>query len=103
MTKQILHLTLKKKWFDMILSGEKKEEYRDIKPFWNKMISHHIKIKGKYYHPTDVVICFSHVYTANRNQFMIECKGLAVREGKESWGAEPGKQYYVLILGEILS
>lgn len=31
---KILHLTLKKKWFDMIASGEKKEEYREIKPYW---------------------------------------------------------------------
>lgn len=29
-----LHLTLKKKWFDKITSGEKKEEYREIKPYW---------------------------------------------------------------------
>jgi hypothetical protein len=27
---KILHLTLNKKWFDMILLGEKKEEYREI-------------------------------------------------------------------------
>ena len=31
---RVLHLTLKKKWFDMILSGEKKEEYREIKSYW---------------------------------------------------------------------
>ena len=30
----ILNLVLKKKWFDMIASGEKKEEYREIKPYW---------------------------------------------------------------------
>lgn len=29
-----LHLTLKKKWFDLILSGDKKIEYRDYKPYW---------------------------------------------------------------------
>lgn len=29
-----LHLTLKKKWFDMIASGIKKEEYREIKQHW---------------------------------------------------------------------
>lgn len=29
-----LKLTLKKQWFDMILSGEKTEEYREIKEFW---------------------------------------------------------------------
>lgn len=29
-----LKLTLKKQWFDMILLGEKFEEYREIKPYW---------------------------------------------------------------------
>ena len=29
-----LHLTLKKKWYDMIASGEKKEEYREVKKYW---------------------------------------------------------------------
>lgn len=37
--KTILHLTLTKKWFDMILSGEKKEEYREIKGFWSKRLT----------------------------------------------------------------
>ncbi len=32
---KVLHLNLKKKWFDMIASGEKTEEYREIKPYWN--------------------------------------------------------------------
>lgn len=32
----MLTLPIKKKWFDMILSGEKKEEYRKIKPYWTK-------------------------------------------------------------------
>lgn len=31
---KILHLTLKKKWFDLIASGEKTREYRDDKPYW---------------------------------------------------------------------
>ena len=30
----MLVLPIKKKWFDMIKSGEKKEEYREIKPYW---------------------------------------------------------------------
>lgn len=34
MKPKVLHLTLKKKWFDMIASGEKVEEYREIKPYW---------------------------------------------------------------------
>lgn len=30
----MLILPIKKKWFDMILLGQKKEEYREIKPYW---------------------------------------------------------------------
>lgn len=29
-----LKLTIKKDWFDKIKSGEKTEEYREIKPYW---------------------------------------------------------------------
>ena len=29
-----LHLQLIKQWFGMVRYGEKKEEYRDIKPYW---------------------------------------------------------------------
>lgn len=34
----VLHLTLKRKWYDMIASGEKKEEYREEKPYWDVRI-----------------------------------------------------------------
>lgn len=30
----MLILPIKRKWFDMIKSEEKKEEYREIKPYW---------------------------------------------------------------------
>jgi len=33
-----LYLTLKKKWFDMIVSGVKKEEYRESKVYWLKRL-----------------------------------------------------------------
>ena len=36
--KKILHLTLMKKWFDLILEGKKKVEYREIKPYWTKRL-----------------------------------------------------------------
>lgn len=32
--KEVLILTVCKEWFDMIVSGEKTEEYRKIKPYW---------------------------------------------------------------------
>ena len=34
MKKKVLTLTVSKQWFDMIVSGKKNEEYREIKPYW---------------------------------------------------------------------
>lgn len=34
MEKKVLTLSVKKEWFDLIKAGEKREEYREIKPYW---------------------------------------------------------------------
>ena len=36
--KKILTLTIDKQWFDMVVSGKKKEEYRVIKGYWAKRL-----------------------------------------------------------------
>ena len=98
-----LHLNVKRKWYNMLLDGVKKEEYREIKPFWSRIFEGgKIKIKGKYYHPKDVVICFSNGYAKNRPQTRFYCEGLRVKTGKKEWGAEPNKQYYTLAVGDEL-
>ena len=33
-----LHLVLKRKWWDMIARGEKKEEYREVCEYWETRI-----------------------------------------------------------------
>ena len=39
MEKKILTITVSKQWFDMIVTGEKTEEYRAIKSYWiNRLI-----------------------------------------------------------------
>ena len=88
-----LHLTLKKKWFDMILSGEKTEEYREIKPYWTK------RFYSKKYH----YICFRNGYASNAPQFTIELKSITPSIGKPEWGAEANKKYFVLYLGKIIN
>ncbi len=35
---KILHLTLKKKWFDLIVSRKKTLEYREDKPYWRQRL-----------------------------------------------------------------
>ena len=87
-----LHLTLKKNWFYLILSGEKKEEYREIKPYWEK------RLIGKKY---DRII-FRNGYGDNVPWFAIELKGITQGTRKSEWGAEEGKLYFVLSLGEIV-
>lgn len=37
--KRILHLTLHRKWFDKIASGEKTTEYREAKSYWLNRIA----------------------------------------------------------------
>lgn len=37
-------LPIKRKWLDMIVSGEKKEEYREIKPYWTKRFENYYEI-----------------------------------------------------------
>ncbi|EKB58386.1 ASCH domain-containing protein [Bergeyella zoohelcum] len=86
---RILYLTLSKKWFDLIQSGEKKEEYREIKSYWEK------RLNDKHFD----CVCFKNGYSANAPQFTIELKGVEISEGREEWGAERGKKYFVLKLG----
>ena len=88
-----LHLTIKKQWFDMILSGEKTEEYRDIKPYYN------IRLIGKEY---DTVV-FRNGYARDAPSLTIELKTIRFGTGNPEWGAEANKKYFVLYLGKIIN
>ncbi len=92
----------------MIAAGIKVEEYREIKPSWARFFVYNryadklfIKIKGQYYDPKDVLICFSNGYHPGRRQMMVECMGLVVMCGRPGWGAIPEKLYYTIHLGDI--
>ena len=88
-----LHLTIKKKWFDMILSGVKTEEYRDINPYYN------LRLIGREY---DSVV-FRNGYARDAPSLTIELKTIRFGTGKPEWGAEEGKTYFVLYLGKIIN
>ena len=86
-----LHLTLKKKWFDMVASGLKKEEYRTIKPYWTKRLSNNF----------DAVL-FRNGYGKNAPSVLVELKDLRTGRGWLKWGAPPNEEVYILELGKIL-
>ena len=96
----ILNLVLKKKWFDMISSGEKKEEYREIKPHYTRqfVLTEDWDVFKKF-----DVVRFRHGYSTNAPEITLKCLGIEVRQGKSEWGAEHNTEYFVIKLGEILS
>lgn len=97
----MLTLPIKKKWFDMIKSGEKKEEYREIKPYYTTRFygrAYEYNVKNgfmKEYERKYITILLRNGYSNNSPS--IKCNiVLSKGYGKPEWGAEPNKEYYVL-------
>lgn len=95
----MLTLPIKKKWFDMIKSGIKKEEYREIKPYWTKRFIKRLYGLSIYTDNTikeaQGTLVFKNGY--QRNAPKIKCFVNLVQDyGNPDWGAEEGKLYYVL-------
>lgn len=97
---RVLHLTLKKKWFDMVASGEKKEEYREVKPYWESRLCS--GFPHKYAWKDFDVVEFRNGYSKSAPVIRLEWKYMAMREGNPEWGAEPGTTYFVIKLGKII-
>lgn len=109
----MLTLPIKKKWYDMILSGIKKEEYREIKPYYDSrlltlfgaIIADDELLQGEAV-PEEIrreavqPVIFRNGYGRNCPQFLAYCT-LAIKEGCQEWGAEPGVKYYTLQIQEI--
>ena len=116
-------LPIKKKWFDMIKSGEKKEEYREIKPYYATRFQN---VFGAVVMPRSVLrgdmapillqgnnvcseirkaavqqVIFRNGYGSSVPAIVAECR-LRIGKGKTEWGAEPGQLYFVLDIIKLL-
>lgn len=114
---RILHLTLKRKWFDRIACGDKKEEYRDIKPYWVNRLVDELKPKEG---PTDFtfnlhgflyemqtpkeydIVEFRNGYSKDAPTMQVECRGITDGFTSLKW-ADEYKPAFVIKLGKILS
>ena len=114
---KVLHLPLKKEWYNMIESGVKTEEYREIKPYWYKRfhksfpafwrMSFNICMAAKNYsafkykeiHPIYTHVKFSYGYTKRTMTF--ELKHISIGKGKSEWGA-PNEDVFIIKLGNRL-
>lgn len=89
-----LVLAVDKKWFDMIASGEKKEEYREIKPHFESRFDKpitHIKFTNGYGHKVPSVT--------------VELIGMWKGIPKPGWSEgtiEQGTEVFILRLGDIV-
>ena len=100
---EILHLTLKKKWFDLIASGAKTVEYREFKPYWEK------RLLKTYNQCRDFnEIHFRNGYSKSAPFMRVSCNGIAIMPGtggllfKPQNGEKLNGWQFAISLGAIL-
>lgn len=86
----------------MIRSGEKKEEYREIKPYYtNRLLRYFdIVIFTKDSPDTKRSVIFRNGYSKKSPQIKCLCS-LDIGLGLNKWGAVSGKEYYILKIIEV--
>lgn len=89
----MLTMPIKKQWFDMILAGEKKEEYRASTPYWLSRIRNEIKRQNAGDDGQGLQIILKNGYGKNAPKAMITLYGITEGVGIEKWGAEKGLTY----------
>jgi hypothetical protein len=98
-TNNMLILPIKKKWYDMIHSGEKKEEYRKLSPYYE------VRFKNLWQGSLIGFAAKRHIIFRNgysrKSPSFIATVTLDIGEGRTEWGAKKGKNYYILKIHSI--
>jgi len=98
-----LTLSLKKQWFDLIKAGIKKEEYREIKPYWKKRLRN-VVLKTALSTVYEGFQKYDHlVFTLGypkaddtERRLTFKKPRISIGTGRPEWGAVPGKNYFVI-------
>jgi len=102
---RILRLTLKKKWFNMIDSGIKVEEYREIKQYWWQRLCNgkmedcegHAEYKEFDY------VEFRNGYGKRAPKMLFAFNGIAIGKAKPEWSDNWQGDVFVIKLGGKIS
>jgi len=102
---KVLDLPLQKQWYNMIESGEKTEEYREIKPYWIKRLCNANPPSLKSCEGCPFAKCgdYTHVrfrYGYTKRTMLFELKSIRVGVGNPKWGAPEKKEVFILKLGD---
>jgi len=104
----MITLPVKEPWYSMILSGEKREKYVEIKEFYrSRFASQFPTIEKKSQLDEWLLTPISYMldvrlrngYSASSPSFVAHCR-LKIGKGRKEWGAEEGKTYYILEIPE---
>ena len=93
--RNILHLTLKKEFFDQITCEEKTSEFREYKTYWIKRL---MEQDGSF-KQIDFVH-FRNGYSKNAPELLVECLGIILT--KQRIGFLKREKVFEIKLGEVL-
>ena len=103
-SESVLLLPIKQPWYDMILSGEKKEEYRTFNSYYMVRLRNHglLERDGETSTGKARIVMFRNGYSAKSPSFLAKCTVSVHIGGRPEWGAEQGVTYYVLEIREVI-
>ena len=104
-----LILTVKKKQFELISSGIQTEVYLEIKPYWTKRFENYFgthwdfsdEVSKNVWNMQKKTVLLRNGYKNIDSELTVECT-LSENYGRQEWGAESGKKYYVLKIQRML-
>lgn len=99
-----LTLPLKKKWFNMIKSGEKLEEYREVNRYWiSRLVAAMVPFTGTVLSFTNFdTLVFTLGYPKSddtERRLVFKKPNIRIGQGKPEWGAAVGVNYFVITWG----
>lgn len=98
----MLTLPIKRKWFDMIVSGQKRTEYRDISEYWIKRLSSETERQGiKAPFDKGLKVCIKAGYAKDAPAAMLTLRRVDLGPGLPEWGAEDGRDYIRLHIASV--
>lgn len=107
MEKKVLTLSVKKLWFDKIVSNEKKEEYREIKPYWIKRLTTNCEVVydvvaetycGKVLYRPYTHVLFINGYGDDKPRVEKEIEWIDIDRPRKGWCPDDflGKEFFVI-------
>lgn len=105
-TAAMLTLPIKRQWYDMILCGQKREEYREDNPYYRsrfeKLFDLSPEALADPVRQKASVLRLRNGYNAAADTMEITAV-LQHGEGRPEWGAEPGKPCFILRILSVKS